>query len=91
MLFDSFEAYDVQETRRISREEGRQEGAEEKLVVQVCKKLKKNYKVPEIAEMLEEEELVIQRICDVAEQFAPDYNITEILKKLRQKKDGSLT
>lgn len=77
----------LQETRRISREEG----AEEKLVVQVCKKLKKNYKVPEIAEMLEEEELVIQRICDVAEQFAPDYNITEILKKLRQKKDGSPT
>ena len=25
MLFDSFEAYDVQETRRISREEGRRE------------------------------------------------------------------
>lgn len=26
MLFDSFEAYDVQETRRLSREEGRKEG-----------------------------------------------------------------
>lgn len=26
MLFDSFEAYDVQETRRVSREEGRIEG-----------------------------------------------------------------
>lgn len=26
MLFDSFEAYDVQETRRLSREEGRLEG-----------------------------------------------------------------
>lgn len=26
MLFDSFEAYDVQETRRISREEGKVEG-----------------------------------------------------------------
>ena len=29
MLFDSFEAYDVQETRRISREEGKAEGARE--------------------------------------------------------------
>ena len=26
MMFDSFEAYDVQETRRVSREEGRIEG-----------------------------------------------------------------
>ena len=29
MLFDSFEAYDVQETRRISRAEGKAEGARE--------------------------------------------------------------
>ena len=29
MLFDSFEAYDVQETRRMSREEGRAEGKKE--------------------------------------------------------------
>jgi flagellar biosynthesis/type III secretory pathway protein FliH len=29
MLFDSFEAYDVQETRRVSREEGRKAGREE--------------------------------------------------------------
>jgi hypothetical protein len=29
MLFDSFEAYDVQETRRVSREEGRKVGREE--------------------------------------------------------------
>lgn len=32
MLFDSFEAYDVQETRRISREEGKIEGKAESIV-----------------------------------------------------------
>jgi len=32
MMFDSFEAYDVQETRRISREEGRKEGREEGVI-----------------------------------------------------------
>ncbi len=31
MLFDSFEAYDVQETRRISKEEGKAEGKAENL------------------------------------------------------------
>ena len=39
MLFDSFEVYDVQETRRISREEGHKEGREERLVEQICKKI----------------------------------------------------
>lgn len=31
MLFDSFEAYDVQETRRVSKEEGKAEGKAENL------------------------------------------------------------
>ena len=35
MLFEHFEAYDVQETRRISREEGREEGREEARVALV--------------------------------------------------------
>ena len=30
MLFDSFEAYDVQETRRISKAEGKAEGEKQK-------------------------------------------------------------
>ena len=52
MLFDSFEAYDVQETRRISREEGRMEGRlvghlEERIQI-ICKKLAKNKGVSEI-------------------------------------------
>ena len=37
MLFDSFEAYDVQETRRISKEEG----STLRLITQVCKKIQK--------------------------------------------------
>ena len=32
MLFDSFEAYDVQETRRISKEEGKAEGKAESVL-----------------------------------------------------------
>ena len=31
MLFDSFETYDVQETRRVSKEEGKAEGKAENL------------------------------------------------------------
>lgn len=56
MLFDSFEAYDVQETRRISKEEG----STLRLITQVCKKIQKQIPLAEIAEMLEEDISVIQ-------------------------------
>lgn len=78
MLFDSFEAYDVQETRRISREEGEQR----KLIQQVCKKLEKNVAVSEIADMLEEDVETIQEISNVASKYAPEYDIDRIMEEL---------
>ena len=78
MLFDSFEAYDVQETRRISREEGEQR----KLIQQVCKKLQKNVAVSEIADMLEEDVETIQEISNVASKYAPEYDIDRIMEEL---------
>lgn len=45
MMFDSFEAYDVQETRRVSREEGEQLY----LIKQIIKKIIKNISVSQIA------------------------------------------
>ena len=88
MLFDSFEAYDVQETRRISREEGRMEGRmaghlEERIQI-ICKKLKKNKSVSEIAEALEEEQYIVQKICDIVFKYAPDYDIEKIMKELNE-------
>ena len=87
MLFDRFEAYDVQETRRISKEEGRLEGRVEgrigEIIRLVCKKIEKKYSVPEIADMLEEEEGVIQQIYDIAVQFAPEYDVEKIYEKMK--------
>lgn len=45
MMFDSFEAYDVQETRRVSRKEGEQLY----LIKQIIKKIIKNISVSQIA------------------------------------------
>lgn len=83
MLFDRFEAYDVQETRRISKEEGRLEGRIGEIIRLVCKKIEKKYSVPEIADMLEEEEGVIQQIYDIAVQFAPEYDVEKIYEKMK--------
>ena len=70
MLFDSFEAYDVQETRRVSRAQGRLEGADLSLIRQVCKKIQKQIPIAEIAEMLEEDISVIQPIYNIAVRHA---------------------
>ncbi|MCF2554576.1 hypothetical protein JQM69_02115 [Faecalicatena contorta] len=74
MLFDSFEAYDVQETRRISREEER--------IRIICKMIQKDQSAAEIADLLDESEHDIQKICGAAAKYAPDYDTDKILKEL---------
>ena len=59
-------------------EVGINRGEMQKLVSQVCRKLEKGNSVEEIADMLEEETEVIQTICDIAVQYAPDYDINKI-------------
>ena len=66
------------------REEGRQEGRQYQLISLVLKKLKKNCGVSEIADMLEEDEDIIQRIYDTAQKYAPDYDETKCAELLEQ-------
>ena len=86
MMFDSFEAYDVQETRRISREEGeragRIEGEQLYLIKQVIKRIIKNFSVSQIATDLLEPLDTIQPIYDLAMNQAPDFDAEKILKLL---------
>ena len=97
MMFDNFQAYDVQETRRVSREEGRLEGRIEgertgriegeqlHLIKLVIKKIEKQCSAAQISEILEEPLDIIQQIYDIALCQAPDYNADEILKELNSK------
>ena len=73
----------MEERDRLIKEDGKAEGEELKLIKLVCKKLQKKCSVPEIADMLEEEESTIQRICDVAAKFAPDYDVEAIYENLK--------
>ena len=57
MLFDSFEAYDVQETRRLSREEGRLEKRVE-IICNVAAKYAPDYDVDKIMEEMKNRNLV---------------------------------
>ena len=67
--------------RQAGEEAGLAKGLELKLIRLVCKKLAKNLSVPEIADMLEEDEAVIQKIVDIALPLAPDYDEEKILEQ----------
>ena len=86
MMFDSFEAYDVQETRRISREEGEQLY----LIKQIIKKIIKNISVSQIATDLLEPLDTIQTIYDLAMKQAPDFDAEKILNQLTSLNTSSI-
>ena len=54
------------------------------LISQVCKKIARGKSVEVIAENLEEEPDTIERICEVAKDFAPDYDVEQIYKALKE-------
>lgn len=56
------------------REEGEAIGEDYKLASQVCRKLRKGKRPEIIAEELEEDLEVIQKICQAAEEFGPEYD-----------------
>ena len=95
MMFDSFEAYDVQETRRVSREEGeragRIEGEQLYLIKQIIKKIIKNISVSQIATDLLEPLDTIQPIYDLAMKQAPDFDAEKILNQLTSSNTSTLT
>ncbi|MCI9132728.1 MAG: hypothetical protein HFI31_00860 [Lachnospiraceae bacterium] len=88
------EEYDEKKVRRYLRKEAREEGRKEgiaqgintgmerKLVDLICRKLRKGKGVKAIAEELEEEPEAIERICQAAQEFAPDYDSELIAEKL---------
>lgn len=71
--------------KRDSRAEGLEEGIEKgslaRLITLICKKLKKNKSIEDIADDLEEEIEEIAPICMIAEQFAPEYDSQQVLER----------
>lgn len=70
-----------------ARDEGKAMGKELVLISKVCKKMIKGKQAAQIAEELEEEVAVIEKICEAAEGFAPEYDEEEIYEKLHEEDD----
>ena len=65
---------------------GEARGEKMKLISQVCKKLDRGTSPEVIAEALEEDLDVIERICEAAKEFAPEYDCDKIYLKLHKNK-----
>ena len=63
-------------------ERGVEKGSLQRLVNQVCSKLKKGKTPEEIADALEEPVENIRKICRIAEQYAPEYPVEEVCRAL---------
>lgn len=79
---------EVAEARDEGKAQGTVMGRELTLISQVCKKLNKGKDRAQIAEELEEDIAVIERICDAARTFAPEYDEEEIYEKLHEEDDA---
>lgn len=64
-----------------ARQDGKAEGEELKLIKQICKKLLKGKTPEEIADDLEEEVSIILSICELAKEFAPEFDSEKIYEK----------
>ena len=68
-------------------QKGLQQGLHKKEISLICKKLKKNMLPSEISEVLELEDLpYVERICDIAKKYAPDYEVEKILEEYLEMK-----
>lgn len=54
------------------------------LITLICRKLKKGKSPEIIANELEEDFDVIQHLCSIAKNYAPDYDVKEIVNKATQ-------
>ena len=59
-------------------------GEERRLVDQICKKLRRGKDVEQIADEVEEDVYRVQRICDIAEKYAPDYDTKAVFKDVEK-------
>ena len=70
--------------RKEEFEEGMEQGRVQILAELVCSKLKKGKTPEEIADALEEPVENIQKICRIAEQYAPEYPVEKVWHALME-------
>lgn len=57
-------------------------GAERKIIDLICKKLRRGEDVEQIAYEVEEDIVRVQMICNIADKYAPDYDVKKIVEEV---------
>ena len=63
-------------------ERGIKQGEIKKLIILICRKKQKSKTLEVIAEELEEDLELVKRIYDIADGFAPEYDVEKIYERL---------
>lgn len=69
------------------RAEGREEERYQNLISKILRKIQKNCTVPEMADMLEEDEKIVQKIYDIAISQGEECDVELIYRELMQNKE----
>lgn len=65
-------------------QDGYQGGELQKVISLICKKLKRGLEIPQIAQEVEEEISFVEKICQTAQLFAPNYDTAKIAEELKK-------
>lgn len=65
-------------------EKGKAEGKAEEIISLILKNLKKNYSSVQIADFLDLDKTVVETVCRIASETAPDYDLEKIYESYRQ-------
>ena len=76
--------YNEEEVMELFKKDYKEEGRDETIITQICKKLIKGKTIPEIAEAIEEPEEKVSEICKIASKYLPDYDINKIMSELEE-------
>ena len=64
--------------------DGLMDGEVRKVISLICKKLRKGQPAVQIADALEEDVAYVENICNIAQKYAPDYDVDKIFQEVEQ-------
>ncbi len=80
--------YDEEKNYRMLQEEswerGREKGRAEEIISLILKNLKKGCSSAQIADFLDLDKIVVETVCRLASETAPDYDLEKIYESYRQ-------
>ncbi len=75
----------MQSEKQLNYEEGREEGREKSLIKHICRALSRGNSPAAIADLLGEKLSLVEAVCGIAGDFAPDYNEDKIYEALKRR------